>query len=453
MTLFEALKLQRRNRACRWLFSASLLGFTTTGAIADGNVQLTWEPNTDPDVIGYNIYYGPSSRTYTYAVPLGLVTNATVSGLREGATYYFALVTCTSGGSQSAFSDEVSQFIPVTNKSAFAAVSGTYNGLFFEADQIPQPSGGLFSLFVNGRGAYSGRIQSGGIRASFHGQLDPWCQATNVLAGPNNHLLQIQFRLGGNAQPGHLIGEISQGITASALTADRSSFNARTFPAPFAGRYTCVLPGEGTDGSAPQGYGFGVAQVAASGLATWVGTLADGTHISQSAPISDGGVWPFYAPLYSGKGSLIGFLMFTNDVNDDLKGMVNWIKPSLPNVRYYSAGFTNQSQMIGSNYRIPSPITEPVLDLPIAFIAFSGGNLGPGFTNAISVGGSSRVTNRSPNGLGMMFSISTGTFRGNVVDPISSRALPFSGVVFQKDAAGYGLLLGTDQVSSVLLGY
>jgi hypothetical protein len=39
-----------------------------------------------------------------------------------------------------------------------------------------------------------------------------------------------------------------------------------------------------------------------------------------------------------------------------------------------------------------------------------------------------------------------------VVDPVSSRAMPFGGVAFQKGGAGYGLLLGTDQTSSVLLG-
>jgi hypothetical protein len=137
---------------------------------------------------------------------------------------------------------------------------------------------------------------------------------------------------------------------------------------------------------------------------------------------------------------------------DDLNGMISWTKPGMPNVRYYSAGFTNQSQMVGSTYTVPSPLTQPVLDLPNTFIAFTGGELGSGFTNTIGIGHSSRVTNQSPNGLDMTFSISTGTFRGNVVDPLGNLTMPFSGIAFQKNTAGYGLLLGIDQTSSVLLG-
>jgi hypothetical protein len=420
-----------------------------------GSVQFAWDPGTDTNVIGYNVYLGLASHAYTFVIPFGSVSNATISGLRGGVTYYFAVVACNSDGSQSAFSDEVSQFIPTLNHPAtpFAAISGAYNGLFLDTDQIHQTSAGSFSLFANGRGLYSGHLQSGSIRASFHGQLDPWLQGTNVVVGPNNNSFVIQFRIGGDTgQSDQLAGQVSNGSAVSSLVAARCPFNARTIPAPFAGQYTCVISGQGTNPSAPQGYGFGVARVSASGSANVFGTLADGTHISQSAPISGGGVWPLYVPLYSGAGSLISLLTFTNRMIDDLNGMISWTKPGMPNVRYYSAGFTNQSQMVGSTYTVPSPLTQPVLDLPNTFIAFTGGELGSGFTNTIGIGHSSRVTNQSPNGLDMTFSISTGTFRGNVVDPLGNLTMPFSGIAFQKNTAGYGLLLGIDQTSSGLLG-
>src|SRR6516164_1793036 len=101
---------------------------------------------------------------------------------------------------------------------------------------------------------------------------------------------------------------------------------------------------------------------------------------------------------------------------------------------------------------MPSPIAEPVLDLVNASIAFTGGELGAGFTNSIDIGRSNRVKNHSSNNLNMTFSIGTGTFQGVVVDPVSGRIMPFSGVAFQKNNTGYGLLFGTDQTSSVLLG-
>jgi hypothetical protein len=382
---------------------------------------------------------------------VGLVTNATVSGLREGLTYFFANVAYTASGSFSDFSDEASQFIPLPNSpNAFAVVSGPYNGLFFETNQIQQTTSGIISLFVTPRGTYSGRLQSGNIRASFHGQLAPSCQATNILSGPNNNSLFVQFRVDGNGQ---LIGQVSNGNTISSLAAERTSFNSRASPAPFAGRYTCVLPGQGTDPAGPQAYGFGIAQIKTSGSAIFIGTLADRTHVTQATSVPDSGVWPFYAPLYSGNGSIMGLLTFTNLISTDLNGLINWIKPITPNTKHYSAGFTNQSQMIGSSYSMPSPITQPVLELPDAFIAFTGGNLDIGFTNTISIGRASRVANQSPNPLSLAFSISTGTFRGSVVDPVSGGTLPFSGVVFQKNSAGYGLLVDADQTSGVLLGF
>jgi hypothetical protein len=328
-------------------------------------------------------------------------------------------------------------------------VSGPYNGLYFETNQIQQATSGILSLFVTPRGTYSGRLQSGNRRAPFCGQLDPGCQASNVIAQPNTSPLEIQFRVDGNGQ---LNGQISDGGTGSTLAAERTSFNFRTSRAPFAGRYTCVLPGQGTDPAAPQAFGFGVARVNANGSAIFIGTLADGSRISQSTLVSDSRVWPFYVPLYSGSGSILGQLTFTNQVGTDLNGVVNWIKPGSPNTRYYAAGFTNQSQMIGSSFSIPSPITQPVLELPEAFIAFTGGNLGLGFTNTVSIGRTSRVANQSPNLLNMTFSITTGTFLGSVIDPVSGAMMPFSGVVFQKNAVGYGLLMGADQTSSVFLG-
>jgi hypothetical protein len=85
-------------------------------------------------------------------------------------------------------------------------------------------------------------------------------------------------------------------------------------------------------------------------------------------------------------------------------------------------------------------------------MAFTGGDLGSGFANAISIGPSSRVINHSSNSLSMTFSIPNGTFRGTVVDPVNNRSLPFNGTAFQKNASGYGLLFGTGQSSSVLFG-
>ncbi|HUA38150.1 MAG TPA: fibronectin type III domain-containing protein [Candidatus Sulfopaludibacter sp.] len=76
------------------------------------SVTLAWAPVTNASVAGYNVYYGPASRTYTNVVPVGNVTNATISGLTGGATYYFAATAVSTSGQESAYSSEVSYAVP-----------------------------------------------------------------------------------------------------------------------------------------------------------------------------------------------------------------------------------------------------------------------------------------------------------------------------------------------------
>ncbi len=76
------------------------------------SVTLAWDASTDPDVVGYNLYYGGATQTYTNVVAVGSVTNATVSGLLPGAKYFFAATAIDSVGMESEFSNEISYQVP-----------------------------------------------------------------------------------------------------------------------------------------------------------------------------------------------------------------------------------------------------------------------------------------------------------------------------------------------------
>src|SRR5256885_15055841 len=54
-------------------------------------VTLAWDPNTETDLAGYKLYYGPSSGSYQSSVDVGNLTSYTLSGLLEGRIYYFAV--------------------------------------------------------------------------------------------------------------------------------------------------------------------------------------------------------------------------------------------------------------------------------------------------------------------------------------------------------------------------
>jgi len=81
-------------------------------ASAVQNVTLTWNPSTSPNVIGYDIYYGPACGTYTNKISVGNVTSATVPGLKEGACNYFVVTARATSGLESLPSNEVSYNIP-----------------------------------------------------------------------------------------------------------------------------------------------------------------------------------------------------------------------------------------------------------------------------------------------------------------------------------------------------
>lgn len=88
-----------------------------------GDVTLQWDPNPETDVIGYKIYYGTSSRTYSSPIPLGLQTSYTVAGLGAG-TYYFAVTASNRDGLESAFSNEVSTTVAGSGTGTTCDVNG-----------------------------------------------------------------------------------------------------------------------------------------------------------------------------------------------------------------------------------------------------------------------------------------------------------------------------------------
>jgi hypothetical protein len=99
------------------IFLMIFVGLTTTQSASAGNATLFWSSNMEPDLAGYNVYYGPSSSAYTDVINVGLTGSPdspsyTINALADGQTYYFAIAAYDSFGNQSSFSQEVSKFIP-----------------------------------------------------------------------------------------------------------------------------------------------------------------------------------------------------------------------------------------------------------------------------------------------------------------------------------------------------
>jgi hypothetical protein len=81
------------------------------------SVTLAWNPNastSDPgtNTVGYRLYQGTKSGSYSSSSNVGASTQTTVSGLTPGSTYYFVVKALNQAGSESPNSNEVSYFAP-----------------------------------------------------------------------------------------------------------------------------------------------------------------------------------------------------------------------------------------------------------------------------------------------------------------------------------------------------
>ena len=84
-----------------------------SGCLFAAQIQVTWNPNTEPDLAGYRLYVGQASGQYGEPVDVGNVTGHVMEITpQHGATYYFALTAYDTSGNESGYSDEATCFVP-----------------------------------------------------------------------------------------------------------------------------------------------------------------------------------------------------------------------------------------------------------------------------------------------------------------------------------------------------
>lgn len=118
----------------------TILAILAIAGIAQAaTVQVTWNPNTEPDLAGYRLYVGEASGQYGEPVDVGNVTGHVMEITpQHGATYYFALTAYDTSGNESGYSAEATCFIPdgvkpekpTGLKAIIKAVVSWFRGLF-----------------------------------------------------------------------------------------------------------------------------------------------------------------------------------------------------------------------------------------------------------------------------------------------------------------------------------
>jgi hypothetical protein len=331
------------------------------------------------------------------------------------------------------------------------AASGTYHGLFADDSGSLSPQNcGSFTLVSTPKGAFTGSLQTAGTSYALGGQFDPAGAASDTVARPNMSALTVNLQLDLTNGTDRVTGSVTDGTWTATLAGDRAIYDGKTKLAPQAGSYTLILPGAHGSTNEPAGDSYGALTVAENGAISFTGTLADGTKVTPSAPVSKYGQWPLYASLYGGQGVLWGWLSFTNA--SVLGGPIAWTKLPLK-TQYYPAGFSLTAQALGTRYFPPATETN-VLGLTTSTnltLTLEGGGLAKGITNLITLAVNSHVTPLSGPKLSLTLTPSTGGFAGSVVNPATSKPVSFGGVLLQGRKFGSGFFLGADGSGEVRL--
>jgi hypothetical protein len=334
----------------------------------------------------------------------------------------------------------------VTNP--FTPVKGNYAGLFYDTGGVTMTNAGYFSAILADKGTFSSKWQFANITYSLSGAFSLDGVFSNAIPRTGNTplLAQLQLDLGDGEA---IAGTISDGIWTAQVAANRAHYST-TLPAPQLGSYTFVIPGSDDSSTRPGGNGVGTVKVSATGGIAFAGTLGDGTAVSRTSFISRDGAWPLFAPLYAGKGLLIGWMNFDSTQPDtDLSGVVSWIKLPQP-VKFYPAGFdfAGGIEAVGSRYKLTNGV--PLVNWTDGQIILEGGNLSDSITNGLSISPNNVIS--GTNNLKLSFTTTTGLFQGSVINPATGKPIAVKGALLQKQSLGYGYFLGTNQTGSVILG-
>ncbi|MFO1488589.1 MAG: S8 family serine peptidase [Verrucomicrobiota bacterium] len=331
----------------------------------------------------------------------------------------------------------------------FVPAAANYNGLFYDTNGIQVVSSGSISVAMTGRGAYTGTLRLGASRYAFAGTFGPLGTASNNIARVGATALKVSLRMD-TSDNGRITGTINGGTWLASVDAQRSTWNALTHPAPYVGKYSVIFPGAGdpNNTSQPQGDGYGTLTVSTAGKIAFSGTLGDNTSFSQTATVSENGIWPLYASINSGKGQILGWLTFSDSV-PRLAGVCDWIKQPIASSKFYPAGFALQTNAIGSKY--VAPVTgAPLLNFNPAMLTLSGGNVFDVFAVTATNKPSAPLVYRGTNKLTLTLNSPTSAlFKGSLVNPATGRTVSFKGAVLQDQQTASGLFVGTNQTGKV----
>lgn len=134
---------------------------TLTAALHAASVGLAWNPNPEPDVIGYRVYRGTQSGVYDWVQDTGRSPSATVTDLQAGLVYYFVVTARNQAGLESSPSVEVRFEVP----------GGSGSRPVAHADSVSLETSGSIALTLTGSDPDGGKLSFAIVDPPKHGTL------------------------------------------------------------------------------------------------------------------------------------------------------------------------------------------------------------------------------------------------------------------------------------------
>lgn len=361
-----------------------------------------------------------------------------------------------------------------------AGVIGNFNGLVSaSAPPASNEKAGFINFLVTTAGNFTGTLKIDRLILPLSGKFD---NAGHAVFGTARTSTVAIARTG---KPSLILGAVTLDLAPagthritgtlgvqgrdsvlpwSTLVADRAAFStASPVPSQYTvnkGYYTVLIPAQAQSNGLvaenfPQGDGIGSITITPAGLVTLVGTLADGTAVTASAPLSAALTSPLFAQIYVSRAGSFGGLITLNDSlpNHDLMGSAFlWFKPYLGG-QYYPYGWPEgvSTTLVGAKYlAVAGTAVVPGLmatapQVHNALLSFQQGGLAAEVKKALKISPLNAVTRfgtPADPSYSLVLTAATGKF-GGVFTHTDGTKPAYFGIVFQKGTAagGYGYFL------------
>jgi hypothetical protein len=324
--------------------------------------------------------------------------------------------------------------LPVT------AAKGKYAGLFASPGSPRATTSGACVFSFSKGGLFTAKLQLGGRRYSGASMLDTFggaqFTATSSSAVPP---LTVAIQLAaGDANT--LIGQVwSETFAPVPLLAQASP--AKGLSPEFNGRFTIVLRPLQESTNAPAGSGCVAARIDSSGRIAFTGFMGDGARVAGSSRLTADAQWPFYFPLYHGKGLAFGWLAFTGFQSNIIAGTLFWAKSASTNTAH-ADGFAETNTVFGSRY-VPPAKGERALDLPAATLLLQKNDLSQPITTEVHLDDKNKLTLPSSSSARPIGTINraTGLLKATIPDIDGLQNVLLRGIVLQNTNRIEGLFL------------